>query len=59
MANKEYNASRAEAFSGSLIDILNKSSLALAENFIGKCLFFLFNQQDNFDNNLTTFQVNK
>lgn len=29
MANKEFNTSRAEAFSGSLIDILNKSSLAL------------------------------
>ena len=29
MANKEFNSSRAEAFAGSLIDILNKSSLAL------------------------------
>ena len=29
MGNKEFNTSRAEAFSGSLIDILNKSSLAL------------------------------
>ena len=29
MANKEFNTSRAEAFAGSLIDILNKSSLAL------------------------------
>ena len=29
MANKEFNTSRAEAFSGSLLDLLNKSSLAL------------------------------